>query len=210
MNRPTGSTWFIWHDMTWIHSCCQFWMDGVEIILYSSSWVPDNVNVCLQCRLNDTSTSETCHFELSKKHHWASNLNLTVSWLTKPVAYWRIIPRTGKSSHVQATGKVNRDRLVAHLIHLTWHDMNSFMLSVLNGRSWNNIVLQQLGPGQCKCLSAMPLEWYINLRNLSFWTVKKTPLGQQFDSVMAPLNLWLTGESFHAPGNHLTCKPQAK
>ena len=79
MNRPTGSTWFIWHDMTWIHSCCQFWMDGVEIILYSSSWVPDNVNVCLQCRLNDTSTSETCHFELSKKHHWASNL--TVSWL---------------------------------------------------------------------------------------------------------------------------------
>ena len=129
---------------------------------------------------------------------------------TKPVAYWRIIPRTGKSPHVQATGKVNRDRLVAHLIHLTWHDMNSFMLSVLNGRSWNNIVLQQLGPGQCKCLSAMPLEWYINLRNLSFWTVKKTPLGQQFDSVMAPLNLWLTGESFHAPGNHLTCKPQAK
>ena len=89
-------------------------MDGVEIILYSSSWVPDNVNVCLQCRLNDTSTSETCHFELSKKHHWASNLNLTASWLTKPVAYWRIIPRTGKSPHVQATGKVNRDRLVAY------------------------------------------------------------------------------------------------
>ena len=198
MNRPTGSTWFIWHDMTWIHSCCQFWMDGVEIILYSSSWVPDNVNVCLQCRLNDTSTSETCHFELSKKHHWASNLNLTVSWLTKPVAYWRIIPRTGKSSHVQATGKVNRDRLVAHLIHLTWHDMNSFMLSVLNGRSWNNIVLQQLGPGQCNCLqcrSSVKIEWYINFRNLSFW---------------AHLNLWLTGGSFHAPGNHLTCKPQAK
>ena len=32
----------------------------------------------------------------------------------KPVAYWRIIPRTGKSPHVQATGKVNRDRLVAY------------------------------------------------------------------------------------------------
>ena len=140
MNRPTGSTWFIWHDMTWIHSCCQFWMDGVEIILYSSSWVPDNVTVCNAAHV--------------KCQNWMIHQlqKLVILSSPKPVAYWRIIPRTGKSPHVQATGKVNRDRLVAHLIHLTWHDMNSFMLSVLNGRSWNNIVLQQLGPGQCNCL----------------------------------------------------------
>ena len=76
MNRPTGSTWFeIWHDM---NSCCQFWMDGVEIIVLQLG--PGQCN-CLQCRskLNDTTTSETCHFELSKKHHVASNL--TAAWL---------------------------------------------------------------------------------------------------------------------------------
>ena len=102
MNRPTGSTWFIWHDMTWIHSCCQFWMDGVETILYSSSWVPDNVTVCNAAHV--------------KCQNWMIHQlqKLVILSSPKPVAYWRIIPRTGKSPHVQATGKVNRDRLVAY------------------------------------------------------------------------------------------------
>ena len=113
-----------------MNSCCQFWMDGVEIIVLQLG--PGQCN-CLQCRskLNDTSTSETCHFELSKKHHVASNL--TVSWLTnlwltgewfharemisrcKPQAKviglwltdWRMIPRKGNDlTMLQATRQI--------------------------------------------------------------------------------------------------------
>ena len=177
MNRPTGSTWFeIWHDM---NSCCQFWMDGVEIIVLQLG--PGQCN-CLQCRskLNDTTTSETCHFELSKKHHVASNLTaawLINLWLTgewfharemisrcKPqgksdrlVAYRLENDSTqGKWSHDAASHKADLSKLIHWLQIPTGscrsllHHPSSDALFRLTLDKWDSITLfGQINPNNC-------------------------------------------------------------
>ena len=112
------------------------------------------------------------------------------------------------------------------------------MLSVLNGRSWNNIVLQQLGPGQ---LSAMPLKcqnWMIHqLQKLVILNCQKNTTGPaiwqchgsltcgllendstqgKWSHVQATKQKWSacglqTGEWFHAREMiSRCCKPQGR
>ena len=117
----------------------------------------------------------------------------------KPVAYWRIIPRTGKSPHVQATGKVNRDRLVAYwriiprtgkLSHVQATKQKWSACGLL--KDWRMIPCKG---NDLTMLQATRQNWFIELTTDPDWKLLQVSSSPPFFWCVVPAHAWQVG--FH-------------